>query len=148
MDLRKPDPTGTEASAAKPTCQNYPTNYSRSQTGSEQSNRQRLTLRDRATFVRMSTYSSLSDSTRGRAGRARGTRIEVRGYLFLNELQPGSIKRDTQTPTRVHQTPPFLGEKHHERERHRVRPAAQNQTVSLFSVYLVFKKLKVKKIKN
>lgn len=45
------------------------------------------------------------------------TRLEVRGYLFLNELQPGSIKRDTQTPAGVRQTPPFLGERHHKRER-------------------------------
>lgn len=55
------------------------------------------------------------------------TRLEVRGYLFLNELQPGSIKRDTQTPSGVRQTPPFLGERHHKRERHRIRPAAQNR---------------------
>ena len=58
------------------------------------------------------------------------TRLEVRGYLLLIELQPGGIKRDTQTPTGVHQTPPVLGERHRERERHRVRPAAHNQATS------------------
>lgn len=39
-----------------------------------------------------------------------GTRLEVRGYLLLIELQPGSKEREQQSPTGVHQTPPVLGE--------------------------------------
>lgn len=47
---------------------------------------------------------------------AAGTRLEVKGYLFLIELQPGCIEREPQNPTGVHQTPPFLGERHRERK--------------------------------
>lgn len=54
-----------------------------------------------------------------------GTRLEVRGYLLLIELQPGSIEREPQSPAGVHQTPPFLGERHTHthtvRERHTPR---------------------------
>lgn len=45
-----------------------------------------------------------------------GTRLEVRGYLLLIELQPGSIEQEAHSPTGVHQTPPVLGERHRERE--------------------------------
>lgn len=47
-----------------------------------------------------------------------GTRLEVRGYLLLIELQPGGIEWEPQSPTGVHQTPPALGERHRERETH------------------------------
>lgn len=39
--------------------------------------------------------------------------LEVRRYLLLIELQPGSIEREPQNPTGVHQTPAFsLGGRH------------------------------------
>lgn len=45
-----------------------------------------------------------------------GTKLEVRGYLLLIELQPGGIEREPQSSAGVHQTPPVLGERHRERE--------------------------------
>lgn len=47
---------------------------------------------------------------------AAGTRLEVKGYLFLIELQPGCIEWEPQNSAGVHQTPPFLGERHRERK--------------------------------
>lgn len=39
--------------------------------------------------------------------------LELRCYLLLIELQPGSIEREPQHPTGVHQTPAFsLGGRH------------------------------------
>lgn len=67
--------------------------------------------------------NSAADRTRRKVGTtqvknkpAAWTRLEVKGYLFLKELQPGCIEREPQNPMGVHQTPPFLGERHRERK--------------------------------
>lgn len=64
-----------------------------------------------------------------------GTRLEVIGYLFLIELQPGGIEREPQNPSGVHQTPPVLGERHRERETPRQSCSPQPSHITVLKVH-------------